>query len=203
MAVLVKKYHPALKHGAYSSLAVLPGENFDAFKRLHQALRDELRPDGPLEEDLVETAARLLWRKRNLATFRRVAAAQGFRDKLIQHKLSQCAGPSYLPAEIQNQSDLEDQARREGDDVAREELGEVFELVDLGGTATIDGLMAELKILERMDAQIGRTLKRLGQIKCMKPVVELAASEPQTTPSPRLPQNGKSLGFRGRPFDDH
>jgi len=66
-----KKRHPALKHGGYSSTAVLPGENPAEFEELHQALIAELAPTGALEEDIVADIARLVWRKQNLATFRR------------------------------------------------------------------------------------------------------------------------------------
>jgi hypothetical protein len=63
-----KKRHPSLKHGAYSSTAILPGENPAEFEELYQALIAELAPTGALEEDIVANIARLVWRKRNLAT---------------------------------------------------------------------------------------------------------------------------------------
>jgi hypothetical protein len=70
MSVRVKKLPPALKHGAYSASGILPGEDPAAFKKLHHKLIAELRPIGALEDDIVGTIARLLWRKQNLATFR-------------------------------------------------------------------------------------------------------------------------------------
>ena len=36
MSRQVKKFHPALKHGAFSATAVLPGEDPAEFKELHQ-----------------------------------------------------------------------------------------------------------------------------------------------------------------------
>lgn len=62
-----KKRHPALKHGGFSSTAVLPGENPAEFEELHQALIAELAPTGALEENIVADIARLVWRKQNLA----------------------------------------------------------------------------------------------------------------------------------------
>ena len=47
-----------------------PGEDAAAFKKLHDALIAELSPAGALEEDIVSSIARLVWRKRHLATFR-------------------------------------------------------------------------------------------------------------------------------------
>ena len=62
--------HPALKHGGYAATALLPGENPAAFEKLHHDLIVELAPTGALEDDIVATLARLVWRKQNLATFR-------------------------------------------------------------------------------------------------------------------------------------
>ena len=44
----VKKLCPALKHGGYSALGLLPGEDRTAFEQLHQGLREELLANGPL-----------------------------------------------------------------------------------------------------------------------------------------------------------
>ena len=70
MSNQIKKFHPALKHGAFSATAILPGEDPAAFRDLHQKLIVELTPIGALEDDIVATIARLLWRKKNLATLR-------------------------------------------------------------------------------------------------------------------------------------
>ena len=70
MSVQVKKLHAALKHGAFSATAILPGEDPIAFKELHQKLMAELAPVGALEDHFVWTIARLVWRKEHLATFR-------------------------------------------------------------------------------------------------------------------------------------
>ena len=62
-----RKRHPALKHGGYSSTAVLPGENPAEFEELHQAVIAELAPRGALEENIVADIVRLVWRRQNLA----------------------------------------------------------------------------------------------------------------------------------------
>jgi len=76
----------AFKHGIYSATTVLPGEDPDAFGRLHRGLVAELAPNGALEEDIVLTMARLLWRKQNLATIR-IAELAGKRHAQISSKL--------------------------------------------------------------------------------------------------------------------
>ena len=60
------KSNNALSHGLYARDAVLPWEDADAFAAFHQSLRNELRPDGPLEEETVFDIAELHWRKRRL-----------------------------------------------------------------------------------------------------------------------------------------
>jgi hypothetical protein len=69
--------HPALKHGAYSATAVLPGESQAAFEKLHRSLIAEFTPSGMMEDDIVADMARLIWRKQNLGTLRTAELAQG------------------------------------------------------------------------------------------------------------------------------
>ena len=59
---------PALKHGAYSATAILPGESQAEFEKLHRDTIAEWTPSGVLENDIVMTITRLLWRKQNLDT---------------------------------------------------------------------------------------------------------------------------------------
>ena len=75
MSVHVKKFRAALKHGAFSATAILPGADPDAFKELHQNIIAELAPVGALEDDIVWTIARLVWRKKNFATLRKAEFA--------------------------------------------------------------------------------------------------------------------------------
>jgi hypothetical protein len=141
MSVRFKKPHAAFKHGAYSATAVLPGEDEDAFRELHQKIIAELAPVGALEEDLVGTIARLLWRKQNLAILRIVEFAR-------QHDVEfQAEKPFFRMERLVDQT--------------REELGEDYELVEIGETATVDRLLEDLQVEERLDATIDKCLKRL------------------------------------------
>jgi hypothetical protein len=54
----------ATKHGAFSRIALFPGEDRGEFERLCAAVVDEYRPAGPTEEDAVFTIATVMWRKR-------------------------------------------------------------------------------------------------------------------------------------------
>src|SRR3981081_3145501 len=66
----------AWKHGGYSNLGVLPGENPQEFNRLHQSLIAEYEPSGPTECDAVLSVATCMWRKSRLTIYARAAAAR-------------------------------------------------------------------------------------------------------------------------------
>ena len=70
MARRIKKMHPALKHGGFAQTTVLEGEDPKEFEKLHRDLIAEFAPKGALEDHIIATMARLLWRKENLATNR-------------------------------------------------------------------------------------------------------------------------------------
>jgi hypothetical protein len=76
----------ALKHGGYSGITLLPGEDPQAFKKLQHDLIAEFEPTGRFEEDIVEQMARLLWRKQNLLTYRLANEAKK-RVSVINYKL--------------------------------------------------------------------------------------------------------------------
>ena len=95
MNIRVDRIPPALKHGAYSATAVLPGESQAEFEKLHRGLIAELVPSGVLEDDIVMTIARLVWRKQNLATLRIAERAQSRRVTIWNEKIRDNE-PSYL-----------------------------------------------------------------------------------------------------------
>jgi hypothetical protein len=76
----------AFKHGVYSAMVVLPGEDPEEYNALLQSLIDEWQPSGPSEEAAVRTLAQLQWRKDRLDIFVRVQQAytvQEMRSDLI------------------------------------------------------------------------------------------------------------------------
>jgi hypothetical protein len=58
--------HNALKHGIFSKMVLLKGEPRSDFDSLLSGLRDALRPEGMLEQILVEKLVSLIWRQRRL-----------------------------------------------------------------------------------------------------------------------------------------
>jgi hypothetical protein len=59
----------ACKHGIFSRLAILPGENPKEFAALYTTLFQELKPSGATEEDAVLSIANTMWRRRRAQRF--------------------------------------------------------------------------------------------------------------------------------------
>ena len=154
-----RKLPSALKHGIYSSTALLPGESEAEFDKFHQCLMDDLCPNGPMEEDAVFDIVRLMWRKRNMLTLRLAELAVERSAAIRQEKVM----PLYN-IDGQEIADAEEEANRE----VQRELGEYTELIEVGKTATYKGLQQELKIEDLLDAKIDRAVKRLLHLKGIK-----------------------------------
>ena len=232
-----KKRHPALKHGGYSSTAVLPGENLAEFEELYQDLMVELAPTGVLEEDIVADIARLVWRKQNLAIFRR---AEDVRANWFEHRqkigptverYSTSSGEMTVYRDADGRTTSSQLKHPEGGatltlfgykqhakvdaptnamtDEERKELGENSGLVEIGDTATVEGLSRDLEIEERLGALIDKCLRRLlflRGLKSLPTASSSAAPQPIAEPPriPRRPQRRRSTpgdrqGLRGAP----
>ena len=151
---------PALKHAVYSGLALLPGEDPAEFEKLRDELTAEYSPEGASEKHIVHELARLIWRKQHLSTYRLAEEAlQKSAD--IRYSLSPTPvstmflinGPEQSPEEVKA---LEKRVIER----QKAELGWTLDLANLG-VATIEYLMTELSLADRLDAMIDRGLKRL------------------------------------------
>jgi len=183
MSIQVKKLHAALKHGAYSATAVLPGEDLVAFKKLHQECIAHYAPVGPLEDDVVATMARLLWRKQNLATFRLAELALEYEAAIRKEKL-----PTPLEkAEFGVLPGRREAALQATEDQARKDLGDRYALVEI--RATVDRLLQELMVEERLDAMIDKCIKRLLHLRGLRSLSTAPSSAPlqQTAATARIP----------------
>jgi hypothetical protein len=79
-------------------------------------------------------------------------------------------------------------------DVARKELGDdTYKLAIVGERATIDGLMNDLEVRERLNATIERCLKRLLFVKGLESILAPSSSLPpkRLAGSPRAPASAK------------
>jgi hypothetical protein len=182
MLTRFNKVHPALKHAGYSATTLLPGEDSAAFESLHRALIAEFIPVGALEEDIVADIARLTWRKQNLATFRIGGLAKERHRKIVYEKVR---GVDYDFSDHDFQIDdfdIDPARRRKGyraaEEQARQELGDIYQLIDIGEPATVKGLMKELEIKERLDGLISKCLKQLLMVRGVKSLSAASSSVP-------------------------
>jgi hypothetical protein len=56
----------ALKHGGFSGVEILPWEDRSEFEELCRRLMEEHQPEGPLQEECLNTIASNMWRKRRV-----------------------------------------------------------------------------------------------------------------------------------------
>ena len=163
---------PALKHGCYSGLALLPGEDRDLFNRLHRDLVAEFAPDGRSEEIIVENMAQFMWRRQNLAIYR-LAEHVRRRHTSIYSKLD--PPPAYeMPflcegKETRSPEELR-ALRKEADEQAERELGPALKLVEVAEVAETDYLLNELSLIERLDGMIARCVKQLLLVRGCKSI---------------------------------
>jgi hypothetical protein len=183
MPVQVKKHHPALKHAGYAATGILPGENSAEFEKLHRDLIAELGPNGALENDVVATMARLVWRKKNLETFRiaelaRSRYAQIMRERVPEDKIDY---PEHTFGTVIEKVDpaVREAAIRAAVDQARKELGDAYGLVEIGEIASVDQLMKGLEVQDRLDAMIDKCLKRLLFLRGLKSISSASTSAPR------------------------
>ncbi len=173
----------ALKHGAYSGTTLLPGEDSAAFKKLHSQVVADLAPTGPLEDDIVESIARLLWRKQNLSTYRLAMLAKN-RVSAIDYEIIPQSDDRLLQWALPDTRDPEKvrAARQIADEQARKELGPLLQLVEMGDDVTIERLLEELSVVDRLDGMIDRCLKRLLMVRGVK---SMSPSVSETSPPRR------------------
>jgi hypothetical protein len=136
MGSLTKTVPPALKHGAYSTTSVLPGESAAEFAKMHRELVAELVPNGALEGDIIAAMARGLWRKSNLETLRIAKLAQD-RAAQIHSAMVPCMGEDPPSDQSMFERTFIEKCRA-AEQQMREELGEQYALVEMAEEATID-----------------------------------------------------------------
>jgi hypothetical protein len=167
----------ALKHGAYSNITLLPGEDPIAFQKLYDDLVVEFTLQGPAEEDLGRTMAHILWRKQNVMIYnvakkvkRRYSEIVEKSEPRLMPLLSFERYPDErTPEEIRAATDA---AKKE----AREELGESMVFVEIGEDITTEHMFEEFSVLDRLDSYFERCVKRLLLMRGVKSVSSLVST---------------------------
>jgi hypothetical protein len=162
MPSAIPRLPAALKHGAYSTATLLPGEDAGAFDRLHQSLIAELGPVGVLEEHIVANMARFVWRREHLDILRVTKLVEARIWTLIKDQLM-----TRIVTGSDSTTDA-DTRRAAAEAQAREELGDVCDLTQVD--ATEDRLTSEIETRARLDEMIDKCLKRLLFLRGLKSV---------------------------------
>jgi hypothetical protein len=167
------KGSPALKHGGYSGLTLLPGENRFAFEKLRRELFDELKPQGRLEQEIVTDIARLTWRKQNLGNYQNIKLAQILADILTTSSTvvdAQAALEDFVKSVPNYKGILEAEHRVKAQEqnASEAEAERFFKERDIMKMATLEGLMRELEVEDRLGAMIERCIKRLVLLRGLK-----------------------------------
>jgi hypothetical protein len=169
MAERSNRIPPALRHGIYSGMALLPGEDRAEYEKFHRDIITEYKPAGRSEENIVTNIADLMWRRQNLMTYR---IAEHAKEKynsiysILSPRLKEFLVSAYEP-ETRSSEELR-ALRKQGDQEAKSQLGPALELVEIGHVATTGHLLGELSIAERLDGMIDRYIKRLLLVRGLK-----------------------------------
>jgi hypothetical protein len=174
-----KRIPPALKHGAYSEVTLLPGEDPDEFAELHRGLIAEFAPNGRMEEETVATIARLTWRRQNLARFQ-IGQLSNYMIEAIREgtkKLDE-GGLSNVVSDLNKMVEARERVEKAQGNRKTEALVEFGEIAK---QATLSPLMKQLDIEERLDSMIDRLIKRLLFVRGLKSITSSAATAAPAT----------------------
>jgi hypothetical protein len=185
MPIKAKRLPSALKHGAYSEAALLPGEDPAEFKALHKGLIADLRPNGRMEEETVLSIARLTWRRQNLARFELGQFSHYVFETLKRVHAEESGDMRKYEKEIMAAFDKMIEVSKR----AREGPRAAVEVVEGYNVAVLARLMKELDVEERLDAMIDRLLKRLLFVRGLKSITSsgvMASPSSARTSLPRI-----------------
>ena len=175
----------ALKHGAFSEVLILPGEDPAAFEELKRRLFAEYNFSKCSEEKTMTSIAKAIWQLQRLGLYEHVqhlrargsANSKGSIDEAINSFLAKKGMPVIDVPIVPDQP-----AEKTNDEL----------LLELGKLVTLDHLDKELDVENKLQTKIDRLFKRLYQIKAMKslagsplapglagstPVLELSATD--------------------------
>jgi hypothetical protein len=168
---------PALKHGVYSGMALLPGEDPAAYEKYCHEILIEYKPVGRSEEDIVKNMASLMWRRQNLITYRLAEHARETHSSIYGQLSPPFEEIPLLGREKETRSPEELWLlRKHADEEVRTQLGPSLELVEAGDVVTTDHLLRELSIAERLEDMIDRCIKRLLMVRGYKSLSSPAPS---------------------------
>jgi hypothetical protein len=127
--------------------------------------------------------ARLAWRKQNLAIIHAAEWARRRCNEIIEEEKAQRPLLSILEAQLE-ESELmaaREEAVQAGQEKARDELGEYYELARDG--YHIEALAKDLEVLALLDAMIDKCVKRFLMVRGAKSMSVVSRLQPANSPS--------------------
>jgi len=180
---------PALKHGIYSGIGLLPTESPARFRKFKKQRLAELNLVGRLEQDVGEQIVCLEWRQQNLFTYDLAKQARSELNAIYSKWMLRLEWDDYelelLPKPGSPTPEQVEASRKRAHKRARRELGGAFELTQIGEVATLDYLQKRVEILGRLDGMITRAYKKLLYLRGIK---SMAASAPPAPDQLLLPK---------------
>src|SRR5262245_30844197 len=134
-----------------------------------------------------------MWRKQNIATLGRAERARKRREAIRSQRAKDAlaernAAKSRLSERLRYLPGLKpaerEAAAQAADELARAELGDDYELAKIAEIATVDGLLRDLGVQDRLDAMIDKCLKQLLFVRGLK---SLPAASVPPQPDQRPP----------------
>jgi hypothetical protein len=190
----------ALKHGAFSEVLILPGEDPAAFEKLKQRLFAEFNVSGCSEELTMTSIAKTMWQLQRLRVYEHVqflraqgsrsSNPDGFSIKEVIDKFKAKRG-LIAPDDSSAKAPTQEAPPKEK---TTDEL-----LLQLGDFVSLGHMDKELEVENKIMAKLDRLFRRYFQIKTMKslmderdvpapalggatPVLELTATDTSTAP---------------------
>ncbi len=204
----------ALKHGAFSEVLILLGEDPAAFEKLKQRLFAEYNVSGCSEESTMTSIAKTIWQLGRLGIYEHVQflRAQGSSSPYpggLKNPISDSISKFLAAKGLTDTS-----AKAPAEEVPPKEKTTDERLLELGDFVSLGHLDKELDVENKLMAKLDRLLKRFFHIKAMKPMVglgeplapamasapvlELTAAEASTSPD----QRGEATELGGAGADE-
>ena len=166
----------ALRHGAFSEVLILPGEDPAAFEELKQRLFAEYNVSGCSEESTMTSIAKTMWQLQRLNVYEHVQflRAQGSSSPYpggLKNSISDVISKFMAERGLSDPDDTS--AKAPAEEAPPKEKTTDERLLELGDFVSLGHLDKELEVENKLMAKLDRLLKRFFQIKAMKPLMGL------------------------------
>ena len=200
----------ALGHGLFSTCTVLPGESVEEFDAMHAQLVADYEPQGPIEIDIVESLAGVLWRKRRLQGLTRAPRPEPeMREMIMDPKHPRYVPgkwthaivrknmpdrpplPAYVPgdwARARPAVDPSSDVLAASDQAEQASAASSVAPIEEGLLPTLEAVVEGFETVEKFDALIGRHIARLGRAKGLRHAVKVSGQKTIDVTPERAPR---------------